>query len=320
LANSISEQKLLPGTNGGNIYDFQAAMALGSKNELFADPRSIWEKDTPLSYWLKLRKRPSADLLIMEPYPVVFGSLRKGIKRLAIIHHIDFDRIESSRKHKWFFSRLIKRLKTLDGLVTVSKYWKDYLESEGCTNVSVIYNSFDPLLYQFAEDKRVEFRSKFGFDPEKPLVHIGNASAEKGVYEVYEALKGEPIQMVMSGGRNNASDLPVAFMSLPETEYRELIFSCDAVMAFSKMMEGWNRIVHEAMLCQVPVIGSGSGGMQELLEGGGQLITSNASDLPDLLRQALDNRTVLGKRGYSYASQFNLGYFKAAWLDFVQSI
>jgi glycosyltransferase involved in cell wall biosynthesis len=317
LRDSLFLNRLESGANGGNIYDFHAAQALRYNNEVKAYDKAVWQNDNPFSYWLKLRAQPNADISVLEPYPAVFGSFSRQQKYIAMVHHIDFNRINNSFKHKLFFDRLLKRLKRTDKVVTVSRFWQKYLEDKGCKNVHVIYNSFDVENYKFDKQELEAYKKQLGFDNTKPLVHIGNASAEKGVYEAYEALKGLNIQLVMTGGSNRAKDLPVPFFSLPDPEYRKLLASCDTVVAFSLMTEGWNRIAHETMLCKVPVVGSGVGGMQELLDGGKQLCARNKEELKEKVGKAIRQKNELGNLGYLYASQFDMAYFNRAWLDLV---
>lgn len=212
----------------------------------------------------------------------------------------------------------MKKLKKLDRVVTVSKYWKNYLEQEGCENVVIIYNSFNPSKYYFEANAIADFRNSLGFEKDKPLIYIGNAGNGKGVHEAYEALKDSPYQLVMTGRVNESKHLNVKFLNLPSREYRMLIASCDVVLAMSRMSEGWNRIAHEAMLCKVPVIGTGSGGMKELLEGGEQHISKNFEHLPDLVKNSLKNKDELGQKGYQYASQFDMDYFQNSWKSLIE--
>ena len=320
LHNSIVAQHLDPRANGGNAYDFQAAMAIGSELSLAADKQSVYtSSDNPFSYWLKMRKYlTQANARVLEPYPIVFGGRFSETKNIAMIHHVDAHAETGGIKHKWFYKRLFSRIKTFDTVVTVSSFWKRYLEQKGCDNVKVIYNSFNPKEYQYTEEQITLFCKKYDFDPEKPIVYIGNAAPGKGVYEVYEALKGSNYQMVMTGGTNKAADLPVKFLSLEQDEYKMMIASCSVVLTMSSMMEGWNRVAHEAMLSKVPVIGTGSGGMRELLEGGKQLITTDYSALPSLLANCIENRVEQGANGYAYVSQFDDAYFKKEWLALFQ--
>ncbi len=301
--------------NGGNAYDYQAAKALQKEFSVSIDKHSIKRPGEILPwYWWRMQQQfPNADVVIMEPFPLLFGKRSNKTKSVAMIHHIDEKAVKNSLSHKWFFRQLKKRLPETDLVITVSAYWKDYLVALGCSNVKVIYNSFDLPQYTTSPENIAAFKKLHGFDNSRPLLYIGNASRQKGVYETYNALKNYPCQLVMTGSKNNASDLPVQFLSLDRQNYITLLHASDAVITMSKLNEGWNRVAHEALLCKTPVIGSGTGGMQELLEGAGQTIVNNAEELPLAISKVLDNRIVLGNNGYKYCSKFNVDYFEKEW-------
>ena len=73
-----------------------------------------------------------------------------------------------------------------------------------------IYNSFIPEDYMIQKEAVAEFRKKYSI-PDKPIVYIGNAHKQKGVYEAYHALKDLDVELIMTGAENNASDLPYVF-------------------------------------------------------------------------------------------------------------
>lgn len=81
----------------------------------------------------------------------------------------------------------------------------------------------------------------------------------------------------------------------------------------SKIEEGWSRVAHEALLCKTPVIGSGSGGMKELLEGTGQVICDSIANLPDMVREVLDNKWIYVDKGYNFAKGFTYEIFVRDW-------
>ena len=87
----------------------------------------------------------------------------------------------------------------------------------------------------------------------------------------------------------------------------------------SKFKEGWNRTAHEAMLCKTPVIGSGLGGMRELLEGGGQIICEDFGDLKERVCYVLEHPE-LGEAGYGFAKQFTVKRFEEEWLNLIERV
>ncbi|MDQ3049245.1 MAG: glycosyltransferase family 4 protein [Bacteroidota bacterium] len=322
IFNSFERGELQNAANGGNAYDYQAAKALQKKFQVSIDKHSIKRPGEllPLYWWRMQQQRSGADVVIMEPFPLLFGKLSNKTKSVAMIHHIDEHAVKNSLSHQWFFRQLKKRLPETDLVITVSTYWKDYLSGIGCSNVKVIYNSFDLQQYQIAAERIATFKNRHGFTNGLPILYIGNASRQKGVYETYNALKNSPYQLVMSGSENNAGDLPVKFLSLDRENYITLLHAADAVITMSKLIEGWNRVAHEALLCKTPVIGSGTGGMRELLEGAGQMIVRNPVDLPAAVAKVLENRMEAGQSGYDYCSKFNTAYFEEEWNSAIENL
>ena len=319
--NSFDQGKLSGIAKGGNSYNFYAAHALAEHFNFSIDRNSVKKSGEPnMSYYLRLSVlRPKADVVIKEGYPAALSPVSKSNVNVAIIHHIDELLGKSSFRHSWFYDKLIKKLPQMDLVITVSKYWETHLKNMGCSNVKVIYNSFDPEEFKIDAEAAAAFKAKYKFG-QKPLIYIGNAHRQKGVYEAYEALKGCGYDLVMTGSKNEAADLPVNFLSLNRKEYLALLQAANAVVVMSNMPEGWNRVAHEAMLSGTPVIGSGAGGMQELLEEGGQAIALNADDLRKQLEGLLHTHDAAIKKGYAFASRFNKSYFDKEWVKTIQHV
>ncbi len=315
VADSIRSGILSPDANGGNAYDVHAALAIAKEFELvLSDSAVLGKNESLLKYWRRMKKDiPLADLIISEPYPIVFGSRVKGIPSIGMIHHIDDNLGKSSLKHAWYFNRLKRRLQKLDLVITVSSYWRDYLENLGCKNVKIIYNAFEPSDYEVSLEAISKFKSEYHIPEGKPLIYAGNASRQKGIYEVYNALKDQGYHLLMSGSQNQATDLPVQYLHLDRKSYITMLHACDLVITMSKMTEGWNRIAHESLLCGTPVIGSGVGGMKELLNGGGQLIVTQGKDLPDAVKEVLHRAVWYVENGKRFIEQFDMHYFNNEW-------
>lgn len=322
VGESFRDGRIAVAANGGNAYDIQAAWQLASRFPVEVSSSSLKRPgEGILGYWARMQRvQEEAEVVVREPYPIVFGRFNKGVRYIGMIHHIDDVISRKSVWHRWYFSRLKKRLTALDLVVTVSDYWARYLQRMGCRQVRVIYNAFDPSDFKVSDAELAEFRKRHQIPNDKPVVYIGNASRQKGVYEVYQALKDQGYHLVMSGPKNQASDLPVQYLCLDRHAFIRLLHSCHVVLCMSRMVEGWNRIAHEAMLCRVPVIGNGSGGMLELLQGGGQAVVTDPSELPDAVRHALTHRDSLAESGYAFASRFDMDYFRQQWHQAVESV
>jgi glycosyltransferase involved in cell wall biosynthesis len=106
-------------------------------------------------------------------------------------------------------------------------------------------------------------------------------------------------------------------LTLGYRDYLLLLKSAEVVITMSKFLEGWNITAHEAMLCKTPVIGSGKGGMRELLEGGRQIICEDFSRLPEMVELAIRESERLGNDGFEYAKNFTRERFRESWQTLV---
>lgn len=234
---------------------------------------------------------------------------------LVIVHHIDTSTSKglSGIFQKFCDKALIKSLSRFSAVVTVSKYWEDVLRHLGFTNIKVIYNSFDVDLYLFSDKEIFEFKQKYSLQ-DKPIIYLGNCQKQKGVVEAYSALKELDCNFITSGIKD--VDLPAKHLNLNFREYRLLLASSNVVVCMSQLIEGWNRTAHEAMLCRTHVIGSGTGGMRELLEIGGGTVCENITQLHSLVEEKLR-----APRPYvrQELKKLDNTYFKKNWKDALDS-
>lgn len=315
------EGSIADGINGGNAYDVQSALALSKHFNVVIDPYTIRKSESVFSYWWRLRNyKAAANLVILEPYPIVFGNRTKSQLSIAVIHHIDHSIAKRSLFHRWYFHQLIKKVQKCNAVVTVSEHWRNYFSSHNCSNVSVIYNSFNPDVYNVSSSNEREYRLKHNIPLDKKIVYIGNAIRQKGVVEVYEALKKSDYHLIMTGPRNRVPELNVHYLNLKRADYLQLLKISSVVICFSLMEEGWNRIAHEALLSGTPVIGSDSGGMTELLSKAGQTIVREQNEIKSAVEKVLSQREHFSKLGLDYVKQFDTNYFEKAWLDVLNSV
>ena len=189
----------------------------------------------------------------------------------------------------------------------------------GCRDVEVIYNSFDPAEFDVAPTTVAAFLKKYDLPRDRPLVYLGSTGPRKGVMEAHAALKGEPYTLVATG-RDPGTRVPVRTLTLERSDYLCLLKAAGVVVTMSTLLEGWNRVAHEALLSGTPVVGSGSAGMGELLTGAGQIVQPSPLGLADAVRTALASRAELAGRGREFVQRFDLHYFEAAWLRLVRRL
>jgi len=259
------------------------------------------------------------DVAIRDFYSTAIMGKMSG-RSIAIIHHVD----SSQKKHpfinKLLEKKIIANFDKIDTIVTVSEYWKKRFEKMGHTDVRVVYNGFNISSFDITNEEVMMFKEKYGL-VKKPIIYLGNHQRAKGIVEAYRALKKANAYLVTSGEKDSSLGIPVLHFNLGYKDYLTLLKASSVVVALSKFKEGWNRTVHEAMLCKTPVVGLAQGGMEELLSGGNQLIYSPVHTdwlhqlftLPELVEMALMRKTELGESGYEYASQFTLERFARDW-------
>lgn len=247
-------------------------------------------------------------LLTLQTIP--FINLFK--KNVLIIHHIDI-------KYSSFIMRLYYNFCLLliflfkfriNKIVVVSKFWKEYFEKKGFNNIQIIYNSIEIEKYNFSYNDIKSFKVKFKIDFKKPIIYIGNCKLLKGFDKVYDLLKNEPYVFVGSG--NDSCNLKgVICLNLSYREYLLLLKSSDIVILMSEFLEGWNRTAHEAILLGRKVIGSGSGGMKELLEIENRIICKDYNNLLSIVKIELqDNNKKLASK---IIHNYDKIYFKNNW-------
>ncbi len=323
LTKSLSMYDFLEGSSeisvrGGRLYEIQAIELLKKSYKISLNPYYV-KRNNFFEYVLFNHKsKIQGDICVLDPYIIALGKFDSKRKNIAIIHHIDEKSLGNVIVSKLFYNNLFRNLKKMDAVVTVSEVWKNELESKGVKNIKVIYNAFDTSKYVFSEAERMIFKERYGFTTGKPLIYIGPNSRGKGVDEVLNVIKGD-YHLVVTGNTKHPNPM-VKTHFFEDDEFRLFLASCDLVLCMSTMPEGWNRIAHEALLAKTPVIGSGSGGMMELLEKGGQPIVTDLDNLNKVVEAVLLNPDYYKKTGFTFASKYDLTYFTANWNSLINAL
>ena len=304
---------------GGRLYEIEAINTLQNFFNVKINPAFIKRENFLMYYFKSHKSLINGDVCLLDPYVVALGKFNKSKKNITIIHHVDEPQYVLSPFGRLFLHRLLNNLKKVDKVIVVSQYWKDYLNNIGIKNVEVIYNSFDVNKYKFSEIQRKRFLEKHFPNKRGSIIYLGQNSDGKGLKYVLNEIDEGNSELIITG-KNKYQDSRVQTMYFSSEEFPLFLSICDIVILMSTMPEGWNRIAHEALLSGVPVIGSGSGGMRELLEKSGQVVINNISDLKDSIKFCYENKESLVQHGISYAKQFDLFYFSKSWRNVIESI
>jgi glycosyltransferase involved in cell wall biosynthesis len=317
------QQKHLPNdSRGGFIYEYSAANFLATKHDLIMDKHSARGiKEGSIRYLFRLiLNKIEGDVFIKSTSVINHGIINKSKINIGILHHIYLKGKKKSLKGRLSLIVLHKKLRALNYVVCVSKYWENYLKNIGCKNVKTIYNSFDLNEFVFRDDEIESFLKKHNIPTNKPLIYIGIANPQKGILEAYNALKNEDYTLVMTGPFNPEVDIPVKRLFLDRHDYLCLLKASDVVVSMPIIEEGWSRVAHESMLCRTPVIGTGTGGMKELLEGGKQIICNDFQNIPAVINEVIKQREKFVSNGYDFVKRFDTLLFQKEWNDLIQEV
>ncbi|MEK7663909.1 MAG: glycosyltransferase family 4 protein [Patescibacteria group bacterium] len=315
--------------SGGNIYKNQVINTLsGTFDVEYVNLEANYFKNRYLksleSFIKLLFFRGKKDLWIRDFYSTItLNKKNTRGKNLTLIFHIDFSgfrlipRLLLPLLEKTFFYIQVKRA---DATVVISEYWKNYFLEKGYKNVCKIYCGFSMNNFNITAEEVSEFKKKYKLEG-KPIVYLGNCQKPKGVVDAYEALKDLDVYLVTSGRKE--VEVPTLNLDLDYKNYLILLKASSVVVTMSKFKEGWSMTTHEAMLLKVPTIGSGMGGMRELLENGGQIICTDFKELKQKVEYLLNNseeRKKIGQIGYNYAKDFTIERFNQEWLDLINNV
>jgi len=314
---------------GGIIYNQRARDILSryfNLDLIFCESRyfkNIRYFKIPESLFYLSKLKGKKDLWIRDFYSTLTLPIDKTQgKNLVVVHQVDFSTFPIiSRPIFSFFEKIFYRnLKKVDAILTVSEYWENHFLEKGYKNVYKIYNGFDLADFNIPDEKVLEFKKRYNLLG-KPIIYLGNCQRAKGVVESYRALKDLNVYLVTSG--EPKVKIPARNFNLEYRDYLKLLKASSIVLTMSKFKEGWCRTAHEAMLLRTPVIGSGLGGMKELLEGGKQIICEKFSQLREKVEYLLDHSEIsekISEDGYNFAKDFTLERFEKDWLELIHKI
>jgi len=310
---------------GGNAYENMVAEVLSEEFDVkfISTGAKIKNKfkylEAPFVLWriFKTSREKEFDVVIRNFMSSLFIN-KKPVKNVAVVFHIDNSTQFAIIRIIWFFLEKIIfwNLKKCDAVITEAKYWENYFKQKGYKNIYRIYNAFNLADFNFTAEEIGLFKKKYDLT-KKPIVYIGNCQKAKGVLESYNVLKNLDVHLVTSG--RVRVKVPARNLELNYRDYLRLLKASSVVVAMSKFKEGWNRTAHEAMLCKTPVVGSGTGGMKELLEGGRQIICEDFSKLKGKVEFCLEHPEI-GEWGYDFAKNFSKEYFKKEWVNLIKNL
>ena len=318
--------------SGAANYDLDIDRALNNKNSIFSYVVINVHK-------FKLLPRPIALILfwLKAQYPLFFGNINIAIispammliipKQLSIIsiaHHYDPTVFRGLKRlyvklYHWFF--LFQRNK-VNLVVSCSEYWSNFYREKGFKNAITIHNGFDieSMDRSLNQNNCDLVLKKYKLDKYKYL-HLGKYAIGKGQSSVLKSLKKFGLTMIATGSSKTLSSEKLNELRLINANYDDyniILKHAKAVICMSEFKEGWCRVLHEAAIHGTPILGSGLGGMGELLNIG-NLKSSTIETLGNDLNSIVNEKQLSNDKVRLYRL-FNLEKFNQNWLNCVNDL
>ena len=255
------------------------------------------------------------DIAIVSPWMMLIYP--RYISIISIAHHYDPSVFKGIRKiyiklSHWLF--ILQRSK-VDVVVSCSKYWSHYYKSKGFKKTNTIFNGFDiDTMDQCLNNRNINSILKQHNLSTKNYIHLGSYGLAKGQKTVLKCLKDYKLPMLVTSPNINLFDdsfKEIKLINATYEEYNILLKNAKAVICMSEFEEGWCRVLHEAAIHGTIILGSGKGGMKELLEIGG-LKPSTIDTLADDFNERI-KEICLSKDKVELYRSYTLEKFYEAW-------
>jgi glycosyltransferase involved in cell wall biosynthesis len=218
---------------------------------------------------------------------LVVGALASWLSRRQLVYHLHdiLSADHFSRTNRRVAVTLANRFASLviaNSIATKTAF----IQAGGRNDITeVVYNGFDPDLYQTDASDRDQIRQQLGLEGQFVVGHFSRLSPWKGQHILIEALTycPEDVTAILVGDALFGETDYVQHLHQQVAERRlehrvkflgfrsdivPLMTACDLVTHTSTAPEPFGRVIIEAMLCGRPVIAAEAGGAIELIEPG----------------------------------------------------
>lgn len=252
--------------------------------------------------------RASADINVVVFRFALSAMLRNLFNKkivLAVVHNYDASDYKSLllRIYSWKFFLLLKLFHPARfAIITVAPYWQEYF-SKKFPQLSVFQypNLFDNNFYK-----------QFADIPKQKKIHLGQYSPKNdpSIFGLAEKLTAAGYECYFTSLRMNEAIVTPSYsikFSSYEGYLKEMAES-EYTLALTSINEGWNRIAHESLLLNTPVIGFARAGLGNLLFGSGAIIVNSADEAFDSIikkeKCSRRNEGFLDHFDYSKSAQY----------------
>jgi 1,4-alpha-glucan branching enzyme len=187
-------------------------------------------------------------------------------------------------------------------VIGCSKYMEEEIKSLFDVpedKLHIIPNGVDRSLFISAERNDESFRARYALPHEKIVFFVGRLVREKGVHILLDSVpailercpdakfviagKGPMLEELQNQARQTGVESKVVFPGFIDDDMRNKLFAMSSAAVFPSLYEPFGIVALEAMAARVPVIVSGTGGLQEIVRYGVDGFTVIPGDVPSLV-------------------------------------
>lgn len=203
-----------------------------------------------------------------------------------VLHNYD-EQDNKSKTLKLYFKVLFFLLKKVSHqrfkIIAVSPFWCQYFKSQfQIKHVEWFPNLFDVSKYQ-------SFKNNEKF----PWIHLGQFSSknDEQIFELAKRLSKDGYYCYFStlnpetAAPNNGSYEIICFNGF--LDYLSQVSHSLCTLALVKINEGWNRVAHESLLLNTPVIGYQKAGLGDLLKESNSICVKNIDEAYICIKEAV---------------------------------
>ncbi|BAY64666.1 group 1 glycosyl transferase [Calothrix brevissima NIES-22] len=259
---------------------------------------------------------------------LVIGAIASFFARRPLVYHLHdiLSKEHFSLSNRRIAVNLANRFASL--VITNSQASQSaFIEAGGRKELTtVIYNGFDPKIYQTSEFDVRQLQQELGLVGKFVVGHFSRLSPWKGQHILIDALVQCPQQVTvilvgeaLFGEQDYVQQLHqqitelglenrVKFLGF-RSDIPQLMAACDLVAHTSTFAEPFGRVIVEAMLSGTPVVASKAGGAMELIKPGinGYLFQpEDSQELAQVITACLKQRhnsTTMAHNGRKMATQ-----------------
>ncbi len=244
------------------------------RNRLF---KSYWAY-LDLVFWSFFKS--NADINIVTARTSISAIIRNWFTKnevWIVLHNYD-ERDGKTERMKAYYDLLFQYLRKIKHkrfkIITDAPYWvKFFKEQQELRNVYLFPNFFDLEIYKPYRTNKKEpwvFMGQWSSKNDEQIITLAKSLSALGYHCYFSTLDISSVQSY-----NQYYEI-INFRTLEN--YLEQMSRASCTLALTGINEGWNRIAHESLLVNTPVLGFKRGGLGDLLKESNSVVVNSIEE------------------------------------------